>query len=166
MVKNVPAWFAFVTICGWCAVATAQNIPGNPSRPGNPITTEQFKVSDEVKITGCVSKNASGVLQIKNPAIETQPWFNEAGAKTVAKPLAVKSATTFLLGTSNELQGHLNHRLQVTGVLEPGSANTPPTPDTIGGPGGTTGLSSGAVPRLDFPKVNIKALKMLSATCS
>jgi hypothetical protein len=113
-----------------------------------------------------VSKNASDVFQIKNPVIETQPWFNEKGAKTVSKPEPVKSSTTFLLGTSSELQPHLNHRIEVTGTLEPGSANTPQTPDTIGGPGGTTGVSRGAVPRLDFPKVNIKAVKMLSATCS
>ena len=162
--KNVSTWFALTIV--WSTVAAAQNIPGNPSRPGNPITTEQYHVSDEVKIAGCLSKNASGVFQMKNPVIETQPWFSEAGAKTVGKPQPIKSATTFLLGSSSELEAHFNHRIEVTGTLDPGSANTPQTPDTIGGPGGTTGVSRGAVPRLDFPKVNIKAVKMLSATCS
>jgi hypothetical protein len=166
MMTKVVIVAACAAVCGAATVGAAQNIPGNPSRPGNPVMTEQYQVNDEVKITGCVTKTAAGVFQMKNPVLETRPWFNAAGEKTVGQPQPVKSGTTFLLGTSSELPKHLNHRVEILGTLDPGSANTPPTPETIGGPGGTTGLSSGAVPRLDLPKMNIKTLKMLSTSCS
>lgn len=164
MTRRGTAWFMSIAVM-LATTSGAQNIPGNPSRPGNPVKTEEIKVSEEVKLVGCLSKNTAGVFQMKSPMIETHPWFTPAGAKTVGTPTPVKSGTTFELRNGTGLDAHLGHKVEVLGTLEPGSANTAPTPDTIGGPGGTGGITPNSVPRLDFPKLDIKTLKMVSATC-
>ena len=155
--------FGLVLITG--VGLNAQNIPGNPSRAGNPITTEIIKVSDEVTATGCLSKNDSGVFQLKNAGIEVRPWMDPQAEKILGKSVAMKSTTTVDLKDAPELDSHLGQGIEVTGVLAPGSANTPPTPDTIGGPGGTTGVPVGGVARFDRPKLQVKSLKEVNSAC-
>ena len=41
--------FSVAVVCGLAATAGAQNVPGNPSRPGMPVKTVEINVSDEVK---------------------------------------------------------------------------------------------------------------------
>ena len=157
--------FVIASMMGPAIAAGGQNIPGNPSRPGNPVKSEAIKVSDEIKATGCLTKNTAGIFQLKSPTLETNPWYSPAGAKAVGAPSPIESNTTFELRNGTGLDAHLGHRIEVTGTLEPGSANTPPTPDTIGGPGGTVGVPPHSVPRLDFPKLNVKSMKMVAARC-
>ena len=144
---------------------TAQNIPGNPSRTGNPEKTEDIKVSDEIKVTGCLLKNGNGLFQVKNGVIGVTPWMTPKAQKHLGVAGPMKSDTTVDLKSETDLESHLGHSIEVTGVLEPGSANTPPTPDTIGGPGGTTGIPAGGVARFDRPRLLVKSLRDVSSTC-
>jgi hypothetical protein len=83
------------------------------------------------------------------------------------------------------LDAHVGHKVEIAGVIQPQTANLPPSPDTIVRPGtgpGTatapaaagaqaTGGAQGAtekprfVPRLNNPELDNKPLKMVSTSC-
>ena len=84
------------------------------------------------------------------------------------------------------LDAHVGHKVEIAGVIQPQTANVPPSPDTIvrygTGPGTATGApaatgaqaASGAqgaaeqprfVPRLNNPELDNKPLKMVSTSC-
>jgi len=118
------------------------------------------KDAKDVTVTGCVAAGTEPntfILTTKAadaaaPAPTTPPAEGAAAASTV----------TYRLDSPEKVKAHLGHQVEVTGRLDDtkGTAKeaTPPAPDATQ-PAGT----SGKQPSL---KLNVKAVKMLSASCS
>ena len=166
--------FSVAVACGLAATAWAQNVPGNPSRPGMPVKTAEIIVSDEVKAIGCLAKDERGRVLLNDAAVEVTPYLSPnatgangpTGGSTTSKPFSSKTSFTLKF---DGLDQHVGHTIEVVGKLDPATANLEPTPDTIGGRGGTVTQGGGTVktvPRLDRPHMNVVSMKMISTSCS
>ena len=167
------AGFSVAVACGLAAAAGAQNVPGNPSRPGMPVKTAEIVVSDEVKAIGCLAKDERGNFLINDAAVEVTPYLSPkatgangptAGSQT-SKPFPSKTSFTLKF---DGLDQHVGHTIEVTGKLEPATANLEPTPDTIARGRTVTqgGDTAKLVPSLDRPHMNVVSMKMVSTSCS
>ncbi len=161
-------------VFGVAATAGAQSIPGNPSRPGMPVKNAEVVVSDEVKAVGCLSKDGSGRFLLNDAAVEVTPYLSPnatgahgpTGGSPTSKPFASKTSFTLKF---NGLDLHVGHTIEVTGTLDPATANLDPTPDTIGGRGGnvsTGGDAAKTVSRIVPPHMNVVSMKMIATRCS
>ena len=86
------------------------------------------------------------------------------GSKT-SKPFSSKTSFTLKF---DGLDQHMGHTIEVTGRLDPATANLEPTPDTVGGRGANVtqgGATAKAVPRLDRPHMNVVSMKVISTSC-
>ena len=166
------AGVSLMVVCGLVATAAAQNIPGNPSRPGMPVKTAEMNPSDEVKAIGCLVKDERGRFLINDAAVEVTPYLSPkatgangpTGGSKTSKPFSSKTSFTLKF---DGLDQHVGHTIEVTGKLEPATANLEPTPDTIArGRTVTQGSdTSKLVPRLDRPHMNVVSMKMISTSC-
>jgi len=165
--------FSLAVVCGLVATAGAQNVPGNPSRPGMPVKTAEINPSDEVKAIGCLAKDERGRFLLNDAAVEVTPYLSPnatgangpIGGSTTSKPFSSKTSFTLKF---DGLDQHVGHTIEVTGKLDPATANLDPTPDTVGGRGGNVtqgGDTAKTVPRLDRPHMNVVSMKMISASC-
>jgi hypothetical protein len=162
-------------IFGLTATAGTQNVPGNPSRPGMPVKNAEIAVSDDVTAVGCLSKDSStGRFLLNDAAVEVTPYMSSnatkangpTGGSQTSKPFASKTSFTLKF---NGLDQHVGHTIEVTGKLDPATANVDPTPDTIGGRGGNVSAAGDAVktvPRYVRPNMNVALLKMIATSCS
>ena len=168
------AGFSLAVVCGLAAAAGAQNVPGNPSRPGMPVKTAEIIVSDEVKAIGCLARDDRGRFLLNDAAVEVTPYLSPnataangpTGGSKTSKPFSSKTSFTLKF---DGLDQHIGHAIEVTGKLEPATANLDPTPDTIGGRRGNATEGGGTakfVQRLDRPHMNVVSMKMISTSCS
>jgi hypothetical protein len=167
------AGFSLAVACGLAAAtAGAQNVPGNPSRPGLPVKTAEITVSDEVKAIGCLAKDERGRFLLNDAAVEVTPYLapnatranGPTGGSKTSKPFSSKTSFTLKF---DGLDQHIGHTIEVTGKLDPATANLEPTPDTIGRDGTVTqkGGTAKTVPRLDRPHMNVVSMKVVSTIC-
>ena len=165
--------FSAALVCGLVAAAGAQNVPGNPSRPGMPVKTAEISVSDEVKAIGCLAKDERGRFLLNDAAVEVTPYLapnatganGPTGGSKTSKPFSSKTSFTLKF---DGLDQHDGHTIEVTGTLDAATANLEPTPDTIGGRGGFAtqgGDTAKTVLRLDRPHMNVVSMKMISTSC-
>ena len=165
--------FSVAVVCGLAATAGAQNVPGNPSRPGMPVKSVEINVSDEVKAIGCVAKDERGRFLLNDAAVEVTPYLSPkatgangpTGGSKTSQPFSSKTSFTLKF---DGLDQHIGHTIEVTGKLEPATANLEPTPDTIARGRTVTqgGDTAKLVPRLDRPHMNVVSMKMVSTSCS
>jgi hypothetical protein len=166
------AGFSVAVACGLAATAWAQNVPGNPSRPGMPVKTAEIIVSDEVKAIGCLARDDRGRFLLNDAAVEVTPYISPnatgangpTGGSKTSKPFSSKTSFTLKF---DGLDRHVGHTIEVTGKLEPATANLEPTPDTIarGRPVTQGSDTAKLVPRLDRPHMNVVSMKMISTSC-
>jgi hypothetical protein len=173
----MPRGAGFSLAVAWglaAATAGAQNVPGNPSRPGMPVKTAEIIVSDEVKAIGCLARDDRGRFLLNDAAVEVTPYLSPnatrangpTGGDKTSKPFSSKTSFTLKF---DGLDQHVGHTIEVTGKLDPATANLEPTPDTVAGRGRT--VTQGAdtpklVPRLDRPHMNVVSMKMISTSCA
>ena len=163
------AALSVAVVCGLVATAGAQNVPGNPSRPGMMVKAAEMNPSDEVKAIGCLAKDERGTFVLNDAAVEVTPYlspsaaaaYGPTGGSKTSKPFASK--TTFTLKFDG-LDKHVGHTIEVTGKLDPQTANLEPNPDKAGGRGGGATSGSNAVMTLP-PHMNVASMKMISASC-
>ena len=162
--------FSVAVVCGLAATAGAQNVPGNPSRPGMPVKTVEINVSDEVKAIGCVAKDERGRFLLNDAAVEVTPYLSPkatgangptAGSQT-SKPFSSKTSFTLKF---DGLDQHVGHTIEVTGKLDPATANLEPNPDRVSRRGGNVTPGGNAVIKL-LPHMNVVSMKMISTSCS
>jgi len=158
-----------MVVCGLVATAAAQNIPGNPSRPGMMVKTAEMDPSDEVKAIGCLAKDERGNFLINDAAVEVTPYLSPkasgakgpTGGSKTSKPFSSKTSLTLKF---DGLDQHVGHTIEVTGKLEPATANIEPNPDTVSRRGGNATQGRNAVITLP-PHMNVVSMKMISASC-
>jgi hypothetical protein len=135
---------------------------GAQQYPAPKADDKMAKDAKDLTVTGCVAAGTepnSFILTTKAasadaaaPAPTTPPADAAAAANTV----------TYRLDSPEKVKAHLGHQVEVTGRLDDKKATdttaAAPAPDATQ-PAGT----SGKQPSL---KLNVKAVKMLSATCS
>src|SRR5204863_3814758 len=120
--------FFVAVACGLVATAAAQNVPGNPSRPGMPVKNAEINPSDEVKAIGCLAKDQRGTFLLNDAAVEVTPYLSPkatgtngpTGGSKTSKPFSSK--TSFTLKCDGRDQ-HIGHAIDVTGQLDPATAN-------------------------------------------
>ena len=165
--------FSVAVVYALAATAGAQNVPGNPSRPGMPVKSVEINVSDEVKAIGCVAKDERGRFLLNDAAVEVTPYLSPkatgangpTGGSKTSQPFSSKTSFTLKF---DGLDQHIGHAIEVTGKLEPATANLDPTPDTIGGRRGNATEGGGTakfVQRLDRPHMNVVSMKVISSSC-
>ena len=182
MIKTVIT-LAIVVFCG--AGLAAQGA-GTQPRPGVPVEKPAIDPSPEIVAIGCLVKEGDN-YELRNSAVLIRPWV-APGVKpdAVGTPAPSPSKTVFRLMHKEGLDAHVGHKVEIAGVIQPQTANVPPSPDTIvrpgTGPGTATapaaagtpaggGAQGGAeqprfVPRLNNPELDNKPLKMVSTRCS
>jgi hypothetical protein len=156
-------------VCGLVATAGAQNIPGNPSRPGMPVKTAEMNPSDEVKAIGCLAKDERGRFLINDAAVEVTPYLGPnatgasgpTGGSKTSRPLSSKTSFTLKF---DGLDQHVGHTIEVTGKLDPATANLEANPDMVNRRGGNVTQGGNAVITLP-PHMNVVTMKMISASC-
>ncbi len=172
-----------------CTAGLAAQGAGTQPRPGVPVDKPAIDPSQEIVAIGCLVKEGDN-YELRNSAVLIKPWV-APGLKpdTVGTPAPSPSKTVFRLMHKEGLDAHVGHKVEIAGVIQPQTANVPPSPDTIVRPGtgpgtatapaaagapGTGGAASGAqaaeqprfVPRLNNPELDNKPLKMVSTSCS
>jgi len=163
------AGVSVMIVCGLVATAGAQNVPGNPSRPGMPVKTAEMNPSDEVKAIGCLAKDERGKFLINDAAVEVTPYLSPkatgangptAGSHT-SKPFSSKTSFTLKF---DGLDQHVGHTIEVTGKLDPATANLEPNPDRVSRRGGNVTPGGNAVIKL-LPHMNVVSMKMIAPSC-
>ena len=143
-------------------VLASAAVVGAQQYPAPKADDKVAKDAKDMTVTGCVAAGTepnSFILTTKAasadaaaPAPTTPPADAAAAANTV----------TYRLDSPEKVKAHLGHQVEVTGRLDDKKATdttaAAPAPDATQ-PAGT----SGKQPSL---KLNVKAVKMLSATCS
>ena len=172
-----------------CTAGLAAQGAGTQPRPGVPVDKPAIDPSQEIVAIGCLVKEGDN-YELRNSAVLIKPWV-APGLKpdTVGTPAPSPSKTAFRLMHKEGLDAHVGHKVEIAGVIQPQTANVPPSPDTIVRPGtgpgtatapaaagapGTGSAASGAqaaeqprfVPRLNNPELDNKPLKMVSTSCS
>jgi hypothetical protein len=164
------------TICLlWFVLCVSQGsaqAPGTQPKPGAPLENPRIDPPDEIKATGCIDKERDGFV-LRNAAVEITPWLAPTVRHDAAgTPKPMLSRTVFALLNSQGLETHVGHRVEITGVVAPATANVPPNPDTIAPVRGLPGVpqptvvGSGALPRLSHPSLDNKSVRMIAVTCS
>ena len=127
--------------------------------------TGHLTTSDQIKATGCVAKDESGVFTLGDAEIEVEPYYGPgaASAKGAAKRLATK--TKFILENGTNLETHIGQKIRVTGSVAPASASSAdsvevPAPAPAAGRGGRGGSQ-----RMYIPRLNVRSIEMVSARC-
>jgi hypothetical protein len=175
---------AGLTIVLACGAALAAQGAGTQPRPGVPVAKPAIDPSQEVVAIGCLVKEGDN-YDLKDSAVLIKPWV-APGLKpdAVGTPAPSPSKTVFRLMHKEGLDAHIGHKVEIVGVIQPQTANLPPSPDTIvrpgTGPGTATAPAAGAagaagaqgaaepprfVPRLNNPELDNKPLKMVSTSC-
>jgi len=173
---SVAAVLWLAALSGSLAGVAAQE-PGTQPKAGVPVEQPKIEPSPQIIATGCLTKDADRFL-LKDAAIEITPWVavgarnNGHGAPGgPGAPKASPSKTVFALQNVRGLETHVGHRIQVTGVVAPATANLPPSPDTIAGreykgvPQPTV-PGPAAITRLAPPSLDNKDVRMIAASCS
>jgi hypothetical protein len=163
------AGVSVLVVCGLVATAGAQNIPGNPSRPGMPVKTAEMNPSDEVKAIGCLAKDERGGFVLNDAAVEVTPYlspkaagaYGPTGGSETSKPFSSKTSFTLKF---DGLDQHVGHTIEVTGKLDPQTANLEPNPDSVSRRGSNVTQGRNAVMTLP-PHMNVVSMKMISASC-
>ena len=165
-----------ILVCGGAALA-AQGA-GTQPRPGVPVEKPAIDPSQEIVAIGCLVKEGDN-YELRNSAVLIKPWV-APGLKpdAVGTPAPSPSKTVFRLMHKEGLEAHVGHKVEIAGVIQPQTANVPPSPDTIvrpgTGPGTANAPTPGAqagdqprfVPRLNNPELDNKPLKMVSTSCA
>ena len=169
-----------------CTAGLAAQGAGTQPRPGVPVDKPAIDPSQEIVAIGCLVKEGDN-YELRNSAVLIKPWV-APGLKpdAVGTPAPSPSKTIFRLMHKEGLDAHIGHKVEIAGIIQPQTANVPPSPDTIvrygTGPGTATGApaatgaqaASGAqgaaeqprfVPRLNNPELDNKPLKMVSTSC-
>jgi len=134
------------------------------------VKTAEISVSDEVKAIGCLAKDERGRFLLNDAAVEVTPYLapnatganGPTGGSKTSKPFSSKTSFTLKF---DGLDRHVGHTIEVTGKLDPATANLEPTPDTVGRSGGSVTQTAKVVPRLDRPHMNVVSMKMISTSC-
>src|SRR5262245_31277740 len=138
---------AFVCSVGVSATLMAQDRPAPASQD------RSASASKETTVTGCLEKNKSGGFWLTHAT---------AGAAQMSTPPAQQPATRDsnagqiydlknIKDTVKDVDQHVNHKMEVTGIIE----NTTSGDERRGG----------ADRELEARDFNVKAIKMVSATC-
>jgi hypothetical protein len=159
---------------------------------GAQTTTSQPTTSmpdrDTIAVTGCLQRDARGAYTLANARIDPAAPATTTGAttattttgatgttagtttgatttKSTAGPVASAALSTWMLGAipaDLNLDRHIGHKVQITGkenLSTAGSASATTATSTV--TTGTTGTPESVVAR----KLDVKSLKMISATC-
>ncbi len=138
------------------AVPTGAQRADGASRQGS-----QLSASDEVKVTGCVTRDAQGTLTITDAAVQVDPYYGSgaAGAKGTPAPLASKTA--FLVTDAASLEPHIGHKVTATGKVAPASATSADAIAVVP----ATGRGGRGTQRTYLPRLNVQAVTMVAASC-
>ena len=113
----------------------------------------QAPSAPDVKVTGCVDKDATGPLVLTNAVVEPAP-----GAPSGGVPDAIRNATTFRIEGS-DLDRHISEKVEVVG-----SATAPPPapPAPAAGAAAPTGAAARPASGLATAgRLNVKSLKSI-----
>jgi hypothetical protein len=155
-----------------------------------PQGTGTDKARHDVTVTGCVAKSADGRFMLTNATIEpaapaattgttsagaTATGTTTAGTTSPSMPAvdAMNTLMTWTLAGGSDLDQHLGYKIQVTG-LTTWDASKPapaaPMPVATTGTAGATTTTAGTTSDntttiVDRPLVDVRTVKMLSASC-
>jgi hypothetical protein len=180
--------FCFAAALGLTTALGAQTTTTTPAQPGS---TSADKANHDVTITGCLSKSANGGYMLTNARMDTgssstttagssstttasTTTAGGAGSTTTAgatgttgESSANMPGTTWMLSGGSDLEKHLGHKIQVTGktewtgAMEHGRSST----TSASGVGTTATTGTTAAGSSDQPRLDVKSIKMVSASC-
>jgi hypothetical protein len=86
-----------------------------------------------------------------------------AGSTPAAGAAAKKTYTLAVKPTTEDLKAHMNHKIEVTGMIAPASGAGASGATSGAGAGATSG--AGAAAAAGQQTLNVESFKMVSATC-
>ena len=151
--------------------------------PTTTSSSEQAKSSHgdsrEMTVIGCVARGSDGRFMLTNAQVEpasaattttgssgaatTTGTSGTAGGTTEPSGSGTTAGTTWALTGSSDLDKHVGHKVQVTGKAEEHAGSTPSASTTTAeSTSSAAGSAAGAHPR----SLDVKSIKMISASCS
>jgi len=166
--KRISAGLGFAIAIGLAATLGAQTPPAT-SQTSRPAMADK---DHDVTVTGCLAKGTAGGFQLTNARVEpASSTTTTAGGTTTTAGGATTTGTSgtsavpgapmsWMVSGDNDLEKHVGHKITVTGktAWDPSMKSTTPPPTTTTATGSTT--TAGSEPRLD-----VKSIKMVAATC-
>ncbi len=139
------------------------------------------KARHDVTVTGCMAKAADGRFMLTNAMIEPA---EPAGPTSPSMPAvdAMNTLMTWTLAGGSDLDQHLGHKIQVTGFTTWDASKPAPAAPMPAATTGTTGAtttgtattagttaagatSDNTTTIVERPLVDVRTVKMLSASC-
>lgn len=173
-----------------CAISLAAQAPSTATAQRAAVSDA---AAHDITVTGCVAKSADGKFTLTNVVVEPPaaattatgatstagtPPTGTATAGTAAAPATSPTSvgTTsaprmWALSGGTDLDKHVGHKIQVMGrtTWDASMAGKPMTGTTTpGATTGTTGSATGATTAsaaMAGPSVDVKTIKMLTASC-
>jgi len=149
-----------------CAVGLSAQAPAPAQPPYSPPSQPPMQASKDAKdaksvtVTGCLKAGEAADTFI----LSDLKWSDKdkaVGTAGSAVPAEVASATTLKVipGTSTKLTPHVGHTIEVTGTVSDKKADSAPATAPADPASPRPSASSG-------PSLEVKTLKMVSATCT
>jgi hypothetical protein len=171
-----------VATCGACVIAaftlsaqTPSQPPQPPSTPGSPGATQPARQMDDKKtvtLTGCLKTQQPATdAGAKPPAGEATGGGAGRASRFVLTDVvggegaSSEKSYSLMADPSVKLDGHLNHKVALTGTVSakghdtpaPGASTKPSTPPPASKAGDMAGMK--------MPMLHVQSLKMVAATC-
>ena len=133
-------------------------------------TSQRYNSNDknEVTVTGCLSKDASGGYMLTN-AREDKAGTTTGTTGTTSTTESSRMSdrgTTFKLEGGSDLDRHVGHKIAVTGKTEWKSGMSTSNPPKTSTTTGTTGSAASTTSDANHPQLDVTSVKMISSSCS
>lgn len=184
MINRTATGLCCAAALGLAATLSAQAPATTTSQPGS-------STDKEVTISGCLAKGASG-FTLNNARIEpnassstttagststTASGTTTTGSATTtggsgttgttgAMAAGSSPAMTWMLSGDSDLDKHVGHKIQVTGKTTWDASMAPSATSTTGGSTTTATSSTTTAGSANQPRLDVKSIKMVSASCS
>src|SRR5262249_21131445 len=134
-----------------------------------PTSSAQRSSSDskDLIVTGCLERGADGMFTLANAREEAKSEASAATGTTGTSSTATSGTSSstpshnYRLEGGTDLEKHVGHKIQVTGMLKEGASSPGAAAGTS--TAGTSGAASG---KADAKQLDVKSVKMIAASCS
>lgn len=170
------------TISGLCAAGVIACATSIAAQAPPPATTTQRTTVDaaqhDITMTGCVAKSADGRFTLTNVVVEPKASTTGTGTTGTAPATATSptiigttiasAPTRWMLSGGTDLDKHVGHKIQVMGrtAWDASMAGKPISgTGTTGTTGAATAGATTASTTMSGPSVDVRTIKMLTASC-
>jgi hypothetical protein len=126
-------------------------------------TIRGSSTNQNVRVTGCLARDATGQLTLTSATAEPEGTTGSAGAAGGAMPESIQKATTFRV-EGNDLDRHLGEKVEIVASVSapPNSASSPPVlPRAAASSGAGPGRAAADRTAASAQRLDVKSVKSI-----